>query len=501
MSNIRRQSIISSVVIYIGFAAGLLNTYFFTRQGNFSAAQYGLTTVFIAIATMMSAFAMVGMPSFIYKFYHYYNDNVPPKKNDMITWALLTSLVGFALVMVAGFVFKDIVIKKYGTNAPLLVKYYYWIFPFGLGLTIYNVLEAYTWTKGKPVLANFFREVEWRLLTSVLLVLTLLNVIKDFDLFIKLYAFTYPGIAISLFAYLVFTKKIHFTIVPSKITTRLLKKMAVYTSFVFGSSIIFNLSQVFDSFVITSVLGLEMAGVFGLATVITSIIQAPHRAIISASLTHLSKAWKDKNIPLLQRIYKRSSINLLVFSCAIFLLIWMNFYDAVDTFKLKPEYNTAAWVFFILGITKIIDMGTGVNSQIIITSNFWRFELLSGIVLILFMLPLTVLLTKSIGLRGTAIATLISVTVYNTIRIIFLWKKYRLFPFSIQAVYTLLLAAACYAVCYFAFKNIHGLPGMFLRSILFIALYAAGAVYMKLSPDIEPVVVAVKKRLGIKKNQ
>jgi hypothetical protein len=42
---------------------------------------------------------------------------------------------------------------------------------------------------------------------------------------------------------------------------------------------------------------------------------------------------------------------------------------------------------------------------------------------------------------------------------------------------------------------------MFLRSILFIVLYAAGAVYMKLSPDIEPVVVAVKKRFGIKKNQ
>ena len=33
MSNIRRQSIISSVVIYIGFAIGLLNIYLFTRQG------------------------------------------------------------------------------------------------------------------------------------------------------------------------------------------------------------------------------------------------------------------------------------------------------------------------------------------------------------------------------------------------------------------------------------------------------------------------------------
>ena len=91
MSSIRRQSIISSLVIYTGFAVGLLNTYFFTRQGtanDFSAAQYGLTTIFIAIATMMSAFATMAMPAYIFKFFPYYNDNLPPRKNDIITWAL-----------------------------------------------------------------------------------------------------------------------------------------------------------------------------------------------------------------------------------------------------------------------------------------------------------------------------------------------------------------------------------------------------------------------------
>lgn len=497
MSSIRRQSIISSVVIYIGFLAGLVNTYFFTREGNFTEAQYGLTTIFIAIATMMAAFAMLAMPSYIFKFYHYYNDHLPPKKNDMITWALLVSTVGFVLVMIAGWAMKDLVVKKYGTKSPLLITYYYWIFPFGLGLTIYTVLEAYTWNMGKSVLANFFREVQWRLLTTLLIVLVITNTIKDFDLFIKLYAFTYPGIAVSLFVYLVVTKKIHFTTKPSKVTRRLLTKMITYSAFVFGGSLIFTISQVFDSFVLGSVLGLEIAGIFGLATVITSIIQAPQRGIVSASISHLSKAWKDKNTALLQRIYQRSSINQLIFACAIFLLIWMNFYDGVTTFKLKPAYLTAAEVFFILGLTKIVDMGTGVNSQIIITSNYWRFELLSGMVLLVLMLPLTFFLTKKMGINGPAIATLISVTIYNTIRIAFLWKKYQLFPFTIQSVYTLLLAAACYGVCYFAYNDMHGIGGMTLRSITFIILYGAGAIALKLSPDIQPVLQTVRKKIGI----
>src|SRR5688572_27503283 len=241
MHSIRRQSIISSVVIYIGFAVGLLNTYFFTKEGVFTEAQYGLTTIFIAIATMMTAFATMAMPSYVFKFYPYYKDNLPERKNDMITWALLISLVGFILVMIAGFALKQIVIRKYGTNAPQLVTYYYWIFPLGLGLTIYTVLEAYAWTLHKSIVANFFREVQWRLLTTVLIVLYLTNAIKDFDLFIKLFAFTYLGIAVSLFLYLFIKGKIHFNFKPSVVTRRYLKKIVALCSFVYGGTLIFTL--------------------------------------------------------------------------------------------------------------------------------------------------------------------------------------------------------------------------------------------------------------------
>src|SRR5690349_21448649 len=104
MSTIRKQSIISSLVIYFGFAVGLLNTYFFTREAipgfaSFTDEQYGLTSIFVAVAGMMMAFASLGMPTYVIKFYPYYYDHLPPRKNDMMTWALLVSIAGFVLVM------------------------------------------------------------------------------------------------------------------------------------------------------------------------------------------------------------------------------------------------------------------------------------------------------------------------------------------------------------------------------------------------------------------
>ncbi|HYC40115.1 MAG TPA: lipopolysaccharide biosynthesis protein [Chitinophagaceae bacterium] len=499
MSTIRRQSIISSVVIYFGFAIGLVNTYFFTRQGNFTEAEYGLTTIFLAIATLMTSISLLGTPAYIYKFFPYYKDHLPDKKNDLLTWALLVSIGGFLLVATAGVIFKDLVIRKFGTNSPLLITYYDWIFPLGFGLTVYTLLEAFAWNLGKSVFTNFLREVQWRALISILIVLFVTGVLRDFGLFIALYAFTFPAIAVTLLIYLVATKKIHFTFRVSKVTRRYLGKIVALCSFVYGGTLVFTLSQVFDSFVIASVLpnGLANAGIFALASIITSIIQAPQRGIVAASIPHLSKAWKDKNMGLIQRIYERSSINQLIFASAIFLLIWMNFNDAILTFGLKPAYLDAAWVFFFLGLTRIIDMGTGVNAQIIATSTYWRFELQSGVILLLIILPLTYFLTKEYGIIGPAISHLVATTFYNGIRTGFLWKKFRLFPLTLNSALTVLLAAASYGVCYMAFHDMQGPAAMVLRSLVFILLFGAGVLYLKLSPDIRPVMQSLRKRLGI----
>ncbi len=130
--------------------------------------------------------------------------------------------------------------------------------------------------------------------------------------------------------------------------------------------------------------------------------------------------------------------------------------------------------------------------------RYWRFELFSGVILLSIMLPLTYFLTKEYGLIGPAIATVVSITIYNIIRIVFLWRKFKLFPFTIQSLYTLLLAAACYGISYFPFRDIHGFTGMIGRSLTFILLYALGVIYMKISPDINPVLQTIKKRMGIK---
>jgi len=504
MSQIRRQSIISSVMVYFGFALGFFNTYLFTKEGGFTKEQYGLTGIFIAVANLMFSLANLGMPSYIYKFYPYYNDNLDKKRNDILTWALLVSLIGFCIVVIGGIYFKDIIIYKFGKNSPEFVKYYYWIFPFGLGLTLYSILESYAWQLKKAIFTNFLREVQFRAFTTILIVFTFIGLLGNFDLFIKIYSFTYLGIAFILLAYLLSKGYVHLTFKVSIVSKKYFKKILRLIQFIYGGTLVYAIANVFDTILLASVSanGLAAVAVYSLAQNMASLIQAPQRGIISSSIAALSKAWKDKDYKRINWIYKQSSINQLIFAVGMFALIWLNFADGIFTFHLQSGYLDAKWVFFFIGLMRIVDMGSGVNSQIIGTSTLWKFEFFTGIILLLITLPLNYILTKYyFDVVGPAIANLFTFTVYNAIRYWYLEKKFNMQPFTKKTLYTILLGISAFFCCYFLFNQYQGLMWLVIRSTCFLAIYGTGTILLKLSSDILPIWDTIQKKIGIKKGE
>jgi O-antigen/teichoic acid export membrane protein len=259
------------------------------------------------------------------------------------------------------------------------------------------------------------------------------------------------------------------------------------------------IAQFIDTIIIMSVVGTEAAGIFSLGSVVGGLVQAPQRGAIAASIPVLSKAWKDKDFDKINLIYQRSGINLLIASLGIFLLVWLNYVDAVKTFNLKPQYLQSQWIFFFLGLGRIVDLGTGVNSQIIGTSTFWKFEFISGVILLSLVIPLNYILVKKFGIVGAGYSNLIAFTVYNIVRIIFLKRKFNMHPFSIKTAYAIILAILSYAICYYSFLQQHGFVGMIIKSIAFIILYGGGVLFFKLSPDVIPVWKVIQTRTGFKK--
>ncbi len=499
MSTIRRQSIISSALIYFGFIFGAINTYLFTKEGLFTPEQYGLTRAIIITANFFYGFASIGLASVIYKFHPYFRDNLKDEENDLLGLCLLIGFIGFILTALGGFIFEPLAVRKFSGKSPLLVRYYFWVFPFLFFYLFFSILEAYTWSLKKTILPNFLKEAGFRLSTTLLIVLFILGVV-DFNLFIKLFSLLYAVSFIVLIIYLIAIGKFHIKLSPSRVTRKYWKKILTLMGFVYMGTVITTIAQTVDSFSIMSYVpeALAMLGVFDFAQYMSSIISVPQRSLVSVSISYLSDAWKNKDFDTIQRIYSRSSMNLLLVSLFIFFLIWLNYDRAITSLNLKEIFRAGKPVVLILGIKFIIDMGTGVNQQIIGTSTYWRFDFLCGVVLLALAIPLNVILVKEYGIVGAAWSNLIAFSIYNMIRLYFLWAKFKLMPFGKYTLYIILQGVASYLICYFLFRNIDGWAGMIVTSLTFIILFASTAIYFKLTPDVLPVWETIKKKLRLK---
>ena len=163
-------------------------------------------------------------------------------------------------------------------------------------------------------------------------------------------------------------------------------------------------------------------------------------------------------------------------------MILLNINNAL-TF-LGPEYGLLPRIVLIIGLAKIIDLGTGLNSQILLSSKFWRVDFVTNMCFVLFSIVLNIMLVKRYNLIGSAFATVISYFIYNLTRFIFIWRLFKLQPYSWANAKALAIAA----VSTLAIWKLPQVSNVFIdaavRGLLFILIYGAGVLYFHISEDI-----------------
>lgn len=493
MSEIRKKSIRGTTWIYVGFLVGALNVYLFTHKSWFASTEYGLTNSMRDIAILVSAISTLGVPSFLSKFFPYYQDHTTYKENDMLGFALKISMAGFLIMAFLTWIGQPIIIQKFGTKSPLLVEYFYFTLPMAFGYMLFSLLEAYSYGYHRSILTNFLKEFLVRFYTLLVILLKMAGLIS-FKAFIFLFVLQYLVIAAVLGFVLHREGKLPINFKESRVTKRF--KPKIYAMLFLTSTVIIAgaLRPTIDSLVISSRIDLEHTAIFGFATFLMATIQAPYRSVVSVVTPVLSRAWKDKNMHEIRKIYKRTSINLLTISLFVFFCIWLNFEEAIRVFNLKEEYVEGKWVVFIIGLTTIIEMGTGVNSQIIGSSTYWRFEFYTNLILTVFIVLLSYLFTVKYGMIGPALANLISFAVYNFIRYLFLKNKFGMQPFTRKTVEIIVGAVAIYYATYLIFRNVHGIFHLAGTLVFFTAFYFLLVYLRNISPDLKPVLASITKK-------
>jgi O-antigen/teichoic acid export membrane protein len=482
MSTLRKQTIVSTVFMMLGFLFGAINIYFYTKTGVFTKAQFGLTKIFFDFLQLAIALSSLGFLAVLYKFYPYFSDNLPKQKNELLTLTFIVSLFGFLLFCIAGYFIKPIFIKQYLQRSPLIIEYYPYLFLFAFGGVLFTVLEYYSWVKHKSIVANFLKETALRFISFILIMLFLSRLI-NFNRFILGFSLQFVLLFCILFAYYKSKDDIHFSFSISRVSKKFWKKMLSMQILIYGGTVIIAFTGVIDSFVIAKLLGISIVGDFTIAQYASTFVNVPQKAILGGSIGILTKAWKDKNIGEISRIYSRSCINLSLMALFIFGHIWLNVSPAIDSFNIDASYKAALSTMFFICVARTIDASTGLNGIIIGTSTFWKFDFISGMILLAIRLPTTWFLIVKYGLLGSSIADVISITIFNFIRFEYLRRKYNMQPFNYKNMLAIVLAVLSYFIAFYSCKNIEGIAGMIVRASLFSVVFIVGIFALNLTPD------------------
>jgi O-antigen/teichoic acid export membrane protein len=241
-------------------------------------------------------------------------------------------------------------------------------------------------------------------------------------------------------------------------------------------------------------LGLKYAGIYAFLVYIANIIQAPQRSVQAATISHLSQAWKDKDYGRINRIYHRTSINMLILCTLLFGLIQLCAADGAALFAIKSEYKLSLGLsaLTLLGIARIVDAGTGVNGQIIGASIYWRFVFFTGVILLSLRIPLNLVLIKHYGITGSAVADLLSLVIYNGIRVIYLARKFKMQPFDYKNGLAVLYAVGAYFFVRWICSPLDGWVSVIGKAVLFTGLYGGAVLASRLTPDAQQVWAGIK---------
>jgi O-antigen/teichoic acid export membrane protein len=247
--------------------------------------------------------------------------------------------------------------------------------------------------------------------------------------------------------------------------------------------------------------GFATLAVYVVAVYFITLVNLPSKALMSASFTALTVAMTEKNTNKARDLFIRSSVNLLIPTLSIALIMCCNLNNAVAIIGKGKDYSGIVPVFLVLLVGQLVNIGTGMNDQMLTITNYYKFNFYASLTISALLFILIRFLVPVYGILGAAWANTITMIIYNLLKFFFIWKKLDMQPFSKNTLLVLICALPAFAGGYFFpyFFNpdrhiyVHTFIDAGLRSLTILIIYIAMLLWLKPSRDLEDYLATVKK--------
>lgn len=463
-SNTYKQAFWFTIINYLGVIIGAVSTVFI----------YPYNKEFLGMVRYVDSMAQLLFPMMVFggaqALIHFYPSLSEDNKRQLFKYGMTTILLVSFVILICLFIGNTFI--KWENY-----RYLFYAFPIGFVFAFVELFRRQATNIEKLEVPTFYEKI----IPKIALPLVFLFLILDyFSVTSALLVFigSYFVLLLLSFTYVLKHYKLNnsfnFKSLFSEIPKREYYKYSFY-SFLgsFASLLAFRI----DTFMIPEFLSFESNGTFSIAVSLATTLAIPASGIFAIYAPKISYYLKNDGIKELGDKYIETA-KLLFFVGAI---LYTSVVLGVNSFfQMLPTYDKlvdSVPVIILLGANVLFNMSTGFNSEIILFSKYYKFNIILVVILatLNIVLNLYFLTQTDLGIIGVAYASLIAMISFNSCKLIFIYKKFGILPFDKNYLKLFLMVCAVFFICYLIPENSNNLynivlkVGMNITMIIFIA--------------------------------
>ncbi len=502
MGIVQKDGFRTMIISYLGMGVGYLNKGLLFLI-ILTPEQMGLIFLLTTIGTLFAQLSSMGMMATIWRFFPFFK-NESNNDHGFLSFSLLLTIAGMTIVTLLSILFRSQIEAYYIEKSPLFVDYYFWFIPIGTFYILYQIFDTYLRAMYKNIVSVISYEIFLRLGVLVSLLLFWYEWI-DFSTLVIINSLVYAIPCLILVVYIIKLKGGQFLLSSIAISKRFRKIIFNFSMFNYVNYLGSILVTSLDVIMIAQLIGLDGTGVYTFVIFMTSAMLIPYRSMIRVSSPLVAEHWKNRDTEKLAQLYSNFSSVSLVIGLGLFLIVWLN----IDfLFNLIPDdkweaFQPGIWVFLFLMIGRLLDMYTGLNGAIFVTSKKYKYNIYFTIGLVIVVYFGNLIMIPEWGIAGAAISTAIALTVFNIGRLIFVWKVYRIHPFQMNQLMIILLGGLTLGASFLIHPFIlNPILGVLVQLAIILIVYCAPIYLFNIEHNtvqyIKNGVAFVKKKIGVK---
>ncbi|WP_366184092.1 oligosaccharide flippase family protein [Flavobacterium ovatum] len=485
MGIVLNQSLKNTVITYLGFGVGAINT-LYLYPVFLGATYYAVANYILSAANVIMPLFAIGMQNTLVKYYSQYKTE--EERERFLSFTVLFPILLCIPLGLIGLYYYDDIIYFVSKKNPV-VKEFIWLIPFiGLCMAYFEIFYAWARVHMHSVFGNFIKEVGLRIFSLLALIGVYFNWLTVVDFVYITGAIYFLALIVTMwYAFRIKQPNFQFSI-PQNV-----KEILEYTFYIILSGSVANLLLDGDKIMLNQYMLIDNIAYYSVATYIALVISVPSRAMHQIVYPITAKLMHEDKHDQLNDLYKKTSINLQVVGGFVMLCIFVN----IDQlYELVPkEYSGGIIVVFMIGLSKYFDLILGNNNAIIFNSKYYRMVLFLGLLLVFLTIALNMFFIPRYGIIGSAFATLLSITLYSLAKLLFVVKRMHLYPFTKQTIYSIVLTTMVFMAFYFWEFPMYPLIAIALKSMIVTVVYLYLNYKFTISPEINGVIDGLLKKI------